>query len=161
MARGGRSQPWNVRRRPCAAKGVRSREGPRVPAAACGRYLAGVFGPHTSGVPGLRAALLLVLGLQAGCYRYSFEQRSPRQPGQAITHVARRATYLNGLIGRGVLDTRKYCAAPVRTELRVTAMDVLLSAATLLIYTPHTMYVTCAIDDGPGDLDGGQPTPKW
>jgi hypothetical protein len=31
-----------------------------------------------------------------------------------------------------------------RTELRVTATDVAIGIATLLIYVPHTLYVTCA-----------------
>jgi hypothetical protein len=38
-----------------------------------------------------------------------------------------------------------YCDQPVRTELRVTAVDVLLSLVTVLIYTPHTLYVTCSM----------------
>lgn len=42
-----------------------------------------------------------------------------------------------------VVDTTKYCTQPVRTQLKVTATDVLISVATLLIYTPHTPYVTC------------------
>ena len=32
---------------------------------------------------------------------------------------------------------------PVRTERRNYGVDVLLSVGTLLIYTPHTLYVTC------------------
>jgi hypothetical protein len=91
----------------------------------------------------MRAAILVVLLLSSGCYHYSFEQASTA-PGRAlVTYQARRPTYLNGLIGTGRVDTSRYCADPVRTELRVTTIDVLVSIATLLIYTPHTLYVTC------------------
>lgn len=42
------------------------------------------------------------------------------------------------------MDATRYCEQPVRTELEVTLTDVLLSVVTLLIYTPHTLRVTCA-----------------
>jgi hypothetical protein len=86
-----------------------------------------------------------LLGLLAsGCYHFSFEQR-PAPPGaRLVVHKERPATYVNGFVGTGAVDVKKYCADPIRTELRVTATDVLLSMATLLIYTPHTLYVTCA-----------------
>jgi hypothetical protein len=88
--------------------------------------------------------LLLVLPLVAtGCYHYTFEQRAPRDPSRLVTHEEHVPTYLNGFVGNGEIDATKYCRDPVRTELRVTATDVLVSAVTLLIYTPHTLYVTC------------------
>jgi hypothetical protein len=89
--------------------------------------------------------LVLAIGLVAsGCYHYSFEQRAPAPGEQLVRYRERRPTYLNGFVGAGEVDTAKYCADPVRTELRVRASDVLISIATLLIYTPHTLYVTCA-----------------
>lgn len=87
--------------------------------------------------------LVVVAVLATGCYRYTFEQRA-RAPGeQVVTHVERRPTWFNGFVGRGEVYTQKFCAHPIRTELKVNASDVLLSAVTLLIYTPHTLYVTC------------------
>jgi hypothetical protein len=87
--------------------------------------------------------LVLATVLAGGCYHYSFEHRT-RQPGEATVVYQRRApTYLNGFVDTGKMDTKAYCRDPIRTELRVTATDVLLSVATLLIYTPHTLYVTC------------------
>jgi len=84
----------------------------------------------------------------SGCYHYSFEQR-PRSARHDVTvFKERRPTYLNGFIGTGKVDTSAYCEQPLRTELRVTGTDVLLSLATLLIYTPHTLYVTCPRADG-------------
>jgi hypothetical protein len=81
--------------------------------------------------------------LASGCYHYSFEQRQPA-PGETLTrHTIRAATWINGFVGTGRVDTAQYCAHPVRTELQVRASDVLLSLVTLLIYTPHTLYVTC------------------
>ncbi len=85
----------------------------------------------------------------AGCYHYVFEHQTEPVTARAaskpalVTYSKHVPTYLNGFVGAGKLDTAQYCADPVRTELRVTATDVLLSAATLLIYTPHTLYVTC------------------
>jgi len=87
----------------------------------------------------------LVLVLLAGCYHYSFEQHPTTQP--TVTYKVRSPTYLNGFVDTGRVDTRALCAQPVRTELRVTATDVLLSAVTLLIYTPHTLYVTCPVTE--------------
>lgn len=89
------------------------------------------------------ACLVLVLVLGAGCYRYSFEQRAPAVGEAVVVHEVRAPTYLNGFVGVGRVDATKYCAEPLRTQLKVTATDVLLSIATLLIYTPHTLYVTC------------------
>jgi hypothetical protein len=89
--------------------------------------------------------LLLAVALLTGCYHYEFRQTAPPAPGMVlVTHVERRPTYLNGFIGTGRIDTSRYCDHPVSTELKVTGTDVLLSIATLLIYTPHTLSVTCA-----------------
>jgi hypothetical protein len=88
--------------------------------------------------------LVAVFGvLPAGCYHFTFEQAPAPPPVKYVTYEERVGTYLNGFIGNGQVDTRRYCERPARTELRVTGMDVLLGAATLLIYTPHTLYVTC------------------
>ena len=90
----------------------------------------------------MRPLLALVLCVSAtGCYRYRFEQRPA--DGPTVTHVHRVPTYLNGFVGTGRIDVMRDCPAPVRTALTVTATDVLLSVVTLLIYTPHTLSVTC------------------
>jgi hypothetical protein len=91
-------------------------------------------------------AAVLMLGCTTGCYHFRFEQQTPPPPPEArlVTYEERVPTYLNGFIGTGIVDTTRYCARPVRTELRVSALDVLLSVGTLLIYTPHTLSVTCA-----------------
>jgi hypothetical protein len=94
----------------------------------------------------MRAACL-VLALCASCYRYSFEQRAPVTGEPVVVHKVRAPTYLNGLVGVGRVDVTRYCAEPLRTQLKVTATDVLLSISTLLIYTPHTLYVTCPASD--------------
>lgn len=91
------------------------------------------------------AAVVLVTG--TSCYHYAFEQRRPDPESRLVTHVERRPTYLNGFVGTGTVETVQFCDAPVRTELRVTAIDVLLSLATLLVYTPHTLTVTCEVPD--------------
>jgi hypothetical protein len=90
---------------------------------------------------------VILLALCAGCYHYSFEQRPPRADERQVTYVRRTPTYLNGLVGTGEVETQRYCADPIRTELRVRASDVLLSIVTLLIYTPHTQYVTCGVQE--------------
>lgn len=92
-----------------------------------------------------RALPLAILATCPACYHFSFEQEpaSAKAPAPTVTYTARRPTYLNGFVGTGKVDTTRYCAEPVRTELRVTAEDVIISVATLLIYTPHTLYVTC------------------
>ena len=95
-------------------------------------------------------ATVLLLGCTTGCYRFRFEQTRAATPEpRLVTYEERVPTYLNGFIGTGTLDTTRYCARPVRTELRVTALDVLLSLGTLLIYTPHTLSVTCEAPEAP------------
>lgn len=95
------------------------------------------------------AAVLLVVA--SGCYHYTFEQRAVPPGTPLVRHQIRVAKYVNGFVGAGRVDTRRYCEEPVRTELKVAAVDVLLSIVTLLIYTPHTLYVTCpAASDGAG-----------
>jgi hypothetical protein len=99
----------------------------------------------------IAAALALTIS-STGCYHYTFQHRpesaalkggSEKDEKALVTYKERRPTYLNGFVGNGEIDTTRYCAEPVRTELRVTAVDVLISFGTLLIYTPHTLYVTC------------------
>jgi hypothetical protein len=85
----------------------------------------------------------LLLGASGGCYHYTF--RDHASGGAEVQYSERRPTYLNGFVGNGVVDTQKYCARPTKTELRVTASDVAIAAATLLIYTPHTLYVSCPV----------------
>jgi hypothetical protein len=89
------------------------------------------------------SSIALALVLASGCYHYSFEQRQPAPGEVLVRHTVRVATWVNGLVGTGRVDTTQYCAQPVRTELQVRATDVLLSLVTLLIYTPHTLYITC------------------
>jgi hypothetical protein len=88
-------------------------------------------------------SLAVAVSLTGGCFHYVFDQRAPR-PEEALTrHAIRVPTWLNGFVGTGRVDTTRYCAQPIRTELQVRATDVLISLLTLLIYTPHTLYVTC------------------
>jgi hypothetical protein len=94
-------------------------------------------------------ALMIAMGT-GGCYHFSFEQRPPASPTQTaqspadeVTYRVRAATYVNGFVGTGRVESYRYCPHPIRTELRVTGIDVLLGFFTLLIYTPHTLYVTC------------------
>jgi hypothetical protein len=88
--------------------------------------------------------LAAAVALASGCYHYSFELASPAPASTAtVTYKERVPTWVNGFVGTGTVDTSRYCPAPIRTELRVMPADVLLSAVTLLIYTPHTLYVTC------------------
>jgi hypothetical protein len=110
-----------------------------------------------SRLPTLTAALVLSIA-SSGCYHYTFQHKpesaalkgDPQKEEKVhVTYKERRPTYLNGFIGNGEIDTTKYCSEPVRTELRVTAVDVLLSLGTLLIYTPHTLYVTCEASSRP------------
>lgn len=95
-------------------------------------------------------AAVLLLGCSTGCYHFRFEQHaSPVPEARLVTYEERVPTYLNGFLGTGTVDTRRYCERPVRTELRVSALDVLLSVGTLLIYTPHTLSVTCEAPAAP------------
>jgi hypothetical protein len=109
---------------------------------------------------GLRRKTLALAALAAGfsllggsgCYHYTWDLHSAAQPGSAtpasepaatVTYEERSPTFFNGFVGNGRMNTARYCADPLRVELRVTAIDVLLSVATLLVYTPHTLYVVC------------------
>lgn len=93
----------------------------------------------------MRAAWISIV-LLSGCYHYRFEQSVTKEPVE--TYKVRVPTYVNGLVGTGEVNTAEYCVKPVRTELRVETIDVLLSIATLLIYTPHTLYITCPAPNG-------------
>ena len=88
------------------------------------------------------SALLLVLPALGGCYRFAFQQE-PDTSRPTVTYTNHPATFVNGFIGTGVIDAHSYCPNPIRTELHVSATDVLVSIATLLIYTPHTLDVVC------------------
>jgi hypothetical protein len=109
----------------------------------------------------------------AGCYHYTFEFRRPPLsaglapvPGVAaydpnvIVYTERVHTWVNGFVGNGRLDVRMFCRNPIRAELKVTATDVLISAATLLIYTPHTLTVTCPAPPLSHDLGTIKPRPS-
>jgi hypothetical protein len=94
------------------------------------------------------AAGALAFLSSSGCYRYAFELAPPPPTGQAtVTYVDHPPTFLNGFIGKGRVDAERYCAHPIRTALKVGVMDVLVSVATLLIYTPHTLEVTCPVSE--------------
>jgi hypothetical protein len=88
------------------------------------------------------SALLLARPALGGCYRFAFEQE-PDTGRATVTYTDHPATFVNGFIGTGVVDARAHCPHPIRTELHVSAVDVLVSMATLLIYTPHTLDVVC------------------
>lgn len=105
----------------------------------------------------MRRLWLAPIVLTAACYHYSFEQRRPRPDEAQVTHSERVATWFNGFVGTGQVDTQQYCADPIRTELRVRASDVLISIATLLVYTPHTLYVTCGVPAEPAIEVGRAP----
>jgi hypothetical protein len=104
-----------------------------------------------SGGSGIGKGRVALLGLAvlAGCYHFSFElpRASPASPA-TITYTERVPTYVNGFVGTGRVDVARYCPDPIRTELHVSAADVLLSIVTLLIYTPHTLSVTCPAPSG-------------
>lgn len=105
----------------------------------------------------LRVALIALVGAAlAGCYHFEFVQNPPTttltssdgrpvRPKRLVTYTESVPTYLNGFVGTGKVDTSKYCARPIRTDLRVTSTDVFVSFWTLLIYTPHTLSVTCEV----------------
>jgi hypothetical protein len=101
-----------------------------------------------------RALPALLLLATSGCYHYRFELRPEPSKAELVTHEVRVPTYLNGFVGTGRVEAARYCEHPVSTELEVTATDVLLSVVTLLIYTPHTLRVTCeqAEAQSPGAL---------
>jgi hypothetical protein len=111
-------------------------------------------------VKGQRWLLLLAVTWTPGCYRFAFEQRVAPTPEPVATYVERRATYLNGLVGTGRIDTTRYCPAPVRTELRASVTDVLLSVVTLLVYTPRTLSVSCPLPTPNVEVDG-QGAGRW
>ena len=90
----------------------------------------------------LVSTLCLTLPALGGCYHYAFNQQ-PDASGPTITYTKHPATFVNGFIGTGEVDAHAYCAHPIRTELKVGADDVLVSIATLLIYTPHTLEIVC------------------
>jgi hypothetical protein len=93
---------------------------------------------------GIPWMLVVATLLASGCYHFSFElARRPAQTPATVTYMERVPTWVNGFVGTGTVDTGRYCESPIRTELRVMPADVFLSVITLLIYTPHTLYVTC------------------
>lgn len=91
----------------------------------------------------MRALSVFAAMSLASCYHYTFEHRAVAPGEPLVRHEHRVPTYINGLVGTGSIDVTKDCAQPIRTELQVRPTDVLLSIVTLLIYTPHTLYVVC------------------
>jgi hypothetical protein len=115
----------------------------RLPAAARERaMLCGyvVRRRHHRGGPVI--AFVLALPALGGCYHFAFQQE-PATNRPTVTYTEHPATFVNGFIGTGVVYAGSYCPHPVRTELHVSAGDVLIAMATLLVYTPHTLEVVC------------------
>ena len=124
------------------------------------------------------AALALGFGAlgSTACYHYSFEQTPAGAGGtssasgasgasssaapRTVEYEVRAPTYLNGFVGTGEVDTTRFCERPVRTELRVTGTDVAISLATLLVYTPHTLYVTCPVDEPEARPEADRPSTR-
>jgi hypothetical protein len=100
----------------------------------------------------LECAILATALGYPGCYHFAFDLAPPDTgaASETVSYVSRPPTYVNGFFGTGKVDTKAYCAHPLRTELHVSATDVLISIATLLIYTPHTLTVVCPAGDGSG-----------
>jgi hypothetical protein len=48
-------------------------------------------------------------------------------------------------VAMGRADTSQLCAHPVRSELRATGGDMLVSALSFGIVNPRTLYVTCEV----------------
>lgn len=104
------------------------------------------------------SALLLALSALAGCYRFAFQQE-PDTSRSTVTYTKHPATFVNGFIGTGVVDAHEYCPHPIRTELHVSAGDVLISLATLLVYTPHTLDVVCPASEAPSQATTAERVP--
>jgi hypothetical protein len=104
----------------------------------------------------LECGLLVTAVTCAGCYHFAFDLGPPENGAslETVSYVTRPPTFINGFFGTGNVDAKVFCAHPLRTELFVSATDVLVSVATLLIYTPHTLTVVCPV----GDRNGVRPT---
>lgn len=96
-----------------------------------------------AGPLGLALATLVMLST-SGCYKATFvEHRST--PKRQPTHAKWTHHYFLGLIGRGDHDADELC--PEGTAGVQTAGDLttgVVTIATLGIYAPRRVYVTCA-----------------
>ena len=85
------------------------------------------------------ATIVLALG---GCARATI--REPELAPQG-THRAWTHTFLWGLVGDSEVDVRYYCPAkPARVKTGGDAASTLIGLATLGIYLPRVVTVTCS-----------------
>ena len=84
--------------------------------------------------------LLLTLG---GCFRTTVETGLPPAAGQPVEEVAH--FFLMGLIGEETFNLDALCPAGVsRIDEGTRAVDCVFGCASLGVYTPRTVRVTCA-----------------
>ena len=90
-----------------------------------------------------RGLLLCAIAL-GGCYRATFI-RDP-QVVRGVEHDQWNHFFIFGLVGETDLDVRQFCPDGRVAEVQTQAnfLNGLVSIVTIGIYTPRTVYVTCA-----------------
>lgn len=89
--------------------------------------------------------LFLYLG---GCYHANVE--TGRAPGNQRIEKGWASAYLGGIISPESIDTKATCVNGVsRVETQHSFLNQLVGVATLAIYTPFSITVTCAAGPSP------------
>lgn len=92
---------------------------------------------------GALIALVLATGIVSGCWRVE-----AREPRAAVTTPERShwaSFFVLGIFGDDELDVREHCPAGA-TSVRTggNAATLLVSVATVFVYTPRVVHVRCA-----------------
>ena len=89
--------------------------------------------------------LCLCLG---GCYHASVE--TGRAPGNEKIEKGWASAYLGGVVSPQPIDTKATCANGIsKVETQHSFLNQLVGVATLAIYTPFSITVTCAAGPAP------------
>jgi len=89
--------------------------------------------------------LFLCLG---GCYHANVE--TGRAPGNQRIEKGWASSYLGGVISPETIDTKAACVNGIsRVETQHSFLNQLVGVATLAIYTPFSITVTCAAGPAP------------
>lgn len=118
---------------------------------------------------GLRgvAQLLVLTVVLTGCYHQVV--RTGATAGGTVIERPWTATYLFGLVPASTIETASECPAGVAVvETQQTAVNGVVGALTLGIYTPQTVTITCAAAGGAAagadtriDLPADADLPEW
>lgn len=89
------------------------------------------------------AAIAFMAGIAVGCFRQTVE--TGRTPANVVIDRPWTSTYLFGLVPAAPIDVSRLCRSGVASvDTRVSAPNLLVGVATLGLWTPRHVTITCS-----------------